>query len=88
MTMIQQDETQDYKQFVTTRRTLPASGDDMADFVWFNMWQRRLWPYRELLAEHVSHANQKGHELCAAGPPSFFGRRVGRGFGAFCEKGR
>ena len=35
--------------FITSRGfVLPSSGDKLAGWVWFNMWQRRLWPYREL----------------------------------------
>ena len=29
---------------------MPESDDGMADKFWFNMWQRRLWPYEELVA--------------------------------------
>src|SRR4051812_15889812 len=35
--------------FVTSRGyTLPTTPDGMAASPWFNLWQRRLWPYREL----------------------------------------
>ena len=35
--------------FITSRGyVLPSSGDELAGWVWFNMWQRRLWPYKEL----------------------------------------
>lgn len=35
--------------FVTSRGfTLPTDAGEMADKLWFNMWQRRLWPYQEL----------------------------------------
>ena len=38
-----------YGEFVTSRGfVLPTSGDELAGWVWFNMWQRRLWPFREL----------------------------------------
>jgi len=36
-------------EFVTSRGfALPISEDEMAQQLWFNMWQRRLWPYQEL----------------------------------------
>ncbi len=36
--------------YITSRRfTLPESPDEFATFFWFNLWRRRLWPYRELL---------------------------------------
>jgi hypothetical protein len=35
--------------FVTSRGfPLPADPGEMASNLWFNMWQRRLWPYKEL----------------------------------------
>lgn len=35
--------------FITSRGfALPTSSDELAGWVWFNMWQRRLWPYRAL----------------------------------------
>ena len=35
--------------FVTSRGfALPTDAGEMADKLWFNMWQRRLWPYQEL----------------------------------------
>lgn len=35
--------------FVTSRGfALPTDATKMAGFPWFNMWQRRLWPYQEL----------------------------------------
>src|SRR5262249_23816964 len=35
--------------FVTSRGfALPTDAVEMADKLWFNMWQRRLWPYNEL----------------------------------------
>ena len=37
------------KGFVTSRGyALPTDADQMADKLWFNMWQQRLWPYQEL----------------------------------------
>ncbi len=36
--------------FITSRGyALPTDADDMAHNLWFNMWQRRLWPYKELV---------------------------------------
>lgn len=35
--------------FVTSRGfPLPTDAGEMASNLWFNMWQRRLWPYKEL----------------------------------------
>jgi hypothetical protein len=35
--------------FVTSRGfALPTNPVEMANNLWFNMWQRRLWPYKEL----------------------------------------
>jgi len=35
--------------FITSRGyALPTSPDEMGASLWFNMWQRRLWPYMEL----------------------------------------
>jgi hypothetical protein len=35
--------------FVTSRGySLPIDTDKMAEEVWFNLWQRRLWPYLEV----------------------------------------
>jgi hypothetical protein len=35
--------------FITSRGyALPTSPDEMGASLWFNMWQRRLWPYKEL----------------------------------------
>lgn len=35
--------------FVTSRGfALPTDAAQMAEMLWFNMWQRRLWPYEEL----------------------------------------
>jgi 5-methylcytosine-specific restriction enzyme A len=35
--------------FITSRGfPLPVDPDEMAENLWFNMWQRRLWPYKEL----------------------------------------
>lgn len=35
--------------FVTSRPfPLPTDAAGMADKLWFNMWERRLWPYKEL----------------------------------------
>ena len=35
--------------FITSRGfALPTDVGEMADNLWFNMWQRRLWPYKEL----------------------------------------
>ena len=28
---------------------LPESANDLADRFWFNLWRRKLWPYRELI---------------------------------------
>ncbi len=37
------------REFVTSRGyALPTSGDDLAGWMWFNMWKPRLFPYREL----------------------------------------
>jgi len=37
-------------EFITSRGfTLPDHGGEMADELWFNMWQRKLWPYQELV---------------------------------------
>lgn len=33
--------------YVTSRSRLPDAAEDM-DYLWFNVWQTRLWPYREL----------------------------------------
>ncbi len=36
--------------YITSRgRELPADATEMRDALWFNMWQRKLWPYEELL---------------------------------------
>ena len=35
--------------YITSRRELPASEREMKKVVWYNMWRRRQWPYRELL---------------------------------------
>ena len=29
---------------------MPTDAGEMADNLWFNMWQLRLWPYQELQA--------------------------------------
>jgi hypothetical protein len=35
--------------FVTSRSfALPTDAEEMVERLWFNMWQPRLWPYREL----------------------------------------
>jgi hypothetical protein len=37
--------------YMTSRNfVLPATEDKMAETVWFNMWQRRLWPYHEAVS--------------------------------------
>jgi hypothetical protein len=36
-------------EFITSRGfALPTSEQEMSQNLWFNMWQRRLWPYQEL----------------------------------------
>jgi hypothetical protein len=35
--------------YITSRSfALPTDANEMADSLWFNIWQPRLWPYREL----------------------------------------
>ena len=39
-----------YGTYITSRGySLPRTATEMEDGVWFNMWRRKLWPYRELL---------------------------------------
>ena len=40
--------------FITSRNfALPETADGMSEGFWFNLWTRRLWPYRELEAGHT-----------------------------------
>lgn len=38
-------------EYITSRGFgLPQSAKEMADGLWFNMWERRLWPFEEIVA--------------------------------------
>jgi len=40
--------------YITSRNfRLPEADSEMSAHVWFNMWTRRLWPYRELEPGHI-----------------------------------
>jgi len=40
-------------EYVTSHRLLFGSREEMNDGYWFNMWQRQLWPYREVVTRDV-----------------------------------
>jgi hypothetical protein len=47
--VVEKDVTTKRDGFVTSRGfALPTDAGEMEDKLWFNMWQRRLWPYQEL----------------------------------------
>ena len=35
--------------YITSRKYLPRSAQEMARRTWYNMWRRKRWPYGELL---------------------------------------
>lgn len=50
--------------YVTSRGTVPESADDLAGWVWFNLWQRRLWPYKELnVGDTLYWYDSTAHEI-------------------------
>lgn len=45
----EQPEVASTKSYITSRSfALPTDANEMEDRLWFNIWQHRLWPYREL----------------------------------------